>query len=360
MVEFINDTLVVEGNLCGGSRVCCKKDKNLKTMVPPCGLRNVMGLGRYGMNLGKSESEEKFAELAEFPWVVSIEYNEGKICSGSLINEKVVMTSANCVSGKKTDSMRVRAGSWKNSVSVGLQTDQLRDVARIIYHDENVNHFQPNIALLVLENPVEMNMFVGTACLSQSTETLVMDECLAVGWESGQPASNELMFETKIKLLPCEGFFGKNVIIPEKSKCAVIKKQFEMGSAVMCRINNTESNYQQIGIVQHNPRRATHVILIDVNEFKNEIDKKFAALEIDDDSYTFSYLSSRGFFSFFKSMKTFFDRYTEDSEYREQLHGHVSSTISKAYKFVNVFSNLFSKDEGQRMTKNEANKSDDY
>lgn len=294
MVELINNTIAIGVADCGNDKVCCKKDKNLKTISTPCGSRNVMGLGQYQTNV-EQENDASIAKLAEFPWIVSIELSQKKICTGSLINEKIVMTSANCVIGKKSDSLQVRTGSWKSSSDVGLQTEELRDVSRIIFLDENVNHFSSNIALLILGIPVETNMFVNSVCLSKSIDNLQMNDCLAVGWGRGQHASDNLIYETNIKILDCEDL-ANTMQIPDKSKCARILGKFEIGSAVMCRINNTESNYQQVGIMSHeNSQQSNHAILIDEIEFQRIIDQKFAELEIDDESFTFSHLSSRWF-----------------------------------------------------------------
>lgn len=303
MVRVINNTLVVEGNTCGEGHVCCKKDENLKSIKAPCGFRNELGLGVYGTNVGKLENQEKFAELAEFPWIVSIEKGGDKICTGSLINEKVVMTSANCFMNKKiSDSMQVRVGAWKNSAKIGIQTENLHEISQIIYHDENVNRYQPNIAYLLLATPVDMNMFVGTVCLSPSLENLAMDDCLAVGWKSGQSTSEELSIEENLQLQPCEDLMDPiKTMIPEQAKCARSVKNLEKGSAVVCRINSTESNYQQVGIVLHDPLQTSHIILVDVSKFAIGISEIFQSWGIANESFTFSHINSRGFFSSFKS-----------------------------------------------------------
>lgn len=116
-----------------------------------------------------------------------------------------------------------------------------------------------------------------------------------MGWKFNQSAVDELIYERKVALDSCEKL--SKVKIPEKFRCAEINGKFDIGSAVMCRVNNTEMSYQQVGIVNRNLHGKSLAILIDVTEFKHQIDEEFKELKINTESYTFSLLNSRGFFT---------------------------------------------------------------
>lgn len=300
-----------------------------------------MGLGQYEPVMDHLNVSET-AKMAEFPWLVSIEVNQKKICTGSLINENVVMTSAGCVIARNAETVKVRAGSWKSSAKVGLQTEELRNVARIISLDETVNRFRPSIALIILEKPIEINMFVAATCLTDLIENLEMNDCLAVGWKSGKSALDDLMVESKIELLSCAELMADvNVMLPGRSKCANMKQNLEIGSVLMCRVNGTEMTYQQVGIVDQAMSGSSVAFLTDVTQFKKQIDEKFTELALDNDSYTFSFLRSRSFRNWWSrttsNVNTFFSNCFHDDVYRNKVIKTSAMFVTVAAPFVALF-----------------------
>lgn len=266
----------------------------MKAKVPQsCGQRNILGLGLYASTRDNFNISEK-AKLAEFPWLVAIEVEQKKICSGSLINEKVIITSAECVVARKAESLQVRAGSWKSSAKVGLQTEEVCNVTRIISLDDTVNRFRPSVALIILEKPIGINMFVAATCLKSSMKKLDMNDCLAVGWNSGESAIDDLMVESKIELLSCaKPIQEDNVTLPERTQCANITQKFEMGSAVMCRVDETEMTYLQVGILGYAVSGSSVVFVTNVTEFIEKIDEQFTELALNEATYRLSLLDSR-------------------------------------------------------------------
>lgn len=299
MINLVNNTVVHIGKSCGDEFICCNKDRNLKTITTPCGLRNRFGVGLYAQEFRKSH-DNRFAELAEFPWIVSIEDDsKGKLCTGSLINENVVMTSANCVGLRDPDYFKIRVGAFKSAKAANLEIEEVHRVSRVFLYSQTISKFQPNIALLYLMTPSSLNAYVGTTCLSQSTDNLDMNDCFAVGWSADQSVKDDLSYEEKISIETCpDDGLGRDKEQTANLKCARIAKKIEMGSGVSCRINNTESNYQQVGIVMYNPSRfveQSQVLLVNVVSMQKWIDQQMKDSEIDDSSYVYSMLQSRAF-----------------------------------------------------------------
>lgn len=229
--------------------------------------------------------------MAEFPWLVSVEDATGKICTGSLIDKNVVITSAGCVVGRNENQLKVRLGSWKSSSSVGLETEQIHEVSKVLFYTQPVNKFNPNIALLLLKTPATTDMFINTVCLTGTTENVNTTRCVVAGWEKGKSASDDFNVQN-MKIEKCEN--GNGLFVPEKSSCGEIDSRFEDGSAVMCPIASDDEIYQQMGILISNRHgKSSATLFADLTEFKDWIDSELKISDITDEAYTYSRLNSR-------------------------------------------------------------------
>lgn len=267
---------------CGSNSVCCPKEQNLKTADPKnCGLRNEVGLADFnGAPAGK-------AQFAEFPSIVSVEDENGKICTGSLLESRAVITSASCVYGKNVDSLQVRLGSWKASEMLGLDTEIVVRVSEVVlssqmavpYNRYPHHHLHSSVAILILETETKRNMLIGTSCLSSSLDNVNASDCVVVGWGNENSAGDDLNVEN-VNLENCVGD------IPSL-RCATEVKHFETGSALMCRINSDQySYYQQVGL-KISTEDSMPSLYADLNDYKRWIDKKLATKGIDSRLYTF-------------------------------------------------------------------------
>lgn len=242
---------------CGNNRLCCPNEFNLKTVNPSnCGLRHTAGLANFG------NAPSGTAQFAEFPSIASISDRNGRMCTGSLVDSRAVVTLKSCVYGLDNNSLRVRAGSWKISPQLGLRTEQVRRVSKVVFNN------QPDgaIALLVLDSDFELNMYVGPVCLASSLDNLNTTGCIVAGWRDQDSFTSNIMVQD-VRLSDCPA----NAPL---RRCATPNVQnIGAGSALMCRINHGDySHYQQVGL-QLSSQGATTSSYADLNAYKGWIDK---------------------------------------------------------------------------------------
>lgn len=239
---------------CGNNRVCCEREFNLRQDSCNCGYRNEGGLADFGnAPTGK-------AQFAEFPSIVSIEGNNGRICTGSLISDRAVVAPASCVRNVDIRTLRVRLGAWQMSSKLGLQTEEVRRVTRGVYNTARGSL----ISILILSAAVDRTMFIGTSCLASSSDKLNTTDCVVVGWSDREPTGSHVNVQNvQLQTGP------KN----DQNMLASDPRTMGLGSAMMCRIMNTGENsfYQQIGI-KTNGNDATTVEFADLISQKGWID----------------------------------------------------------------------------------------
>jgi hypothetical protein len=267
------------GSSCGNGMICCNKEENMKFMMTEatCGTRFPIGAGFY------NEAKGNNAQYSEFNWMTSIEEGSNKICSGSLIDSNLVITSAACIDGKSADSLRVRLGSWKtNSQQSKPDTVEVHKVNKIIFKLSPVNKIEPNVALLVLETPANLNMYINTACLPPADQSFEGKTCTVVGWGNGKSANDDLK-KFDVNVNSCQGS-------SQNSICIQSNENFETGATLNCLIVNTTNLYQTVGIVMSD---STPQTFLKVGEFKAWVDEKSTEVGAEKESYTYSRLRPR-------------------------------------------------------------------
>jgi hypothetical protein len=130
-----------------------------------------------------------------FPWVVSLRLRRSRFhdrfqfmskhfCSGVLIYEQFVLTSAHCVSGLSVlDKISVVIGISRLTEEVFPTSSYL--ASKIYIHPEyNRKNKNSDIALIKLNKPVELNSKVNTICLpSENKVSKIYHRNVAIaGW----------------------------------------------------------------------------------------------------------------------------------------------------------------------------------
>ncbi|XP_035796146.1 CLIP domain-containing serine protease 14D-like [Anopheles albimanus] len=175
-----------EGSICGhtdGSpMVCCAV---LLPHPPSC-----------GRNASEPQFGVQATRIGEFPWTALIEYERsnghfGYHCAGTLINQRYVLTAANCVSDipRCWKVHGVRLGEWDFSTSDACYSGNSASwpidigIEQIVVHSEynRWDERQPNdIALVRLASDIQYTAHIQPVCLPfEKTTTLVAH---TVGW----------------------------------------------------------------------------------------------------------------------------------------------------------------------------------
>ena len=142
------------------------------------------------------------------PWMVRIDKDESLKCGGSLLHPSWVVTSAMCLEGTPTSSLRLVFGDHNRTVAE--PTEQVRTVRRTIVHPE-WNALAPyghNIALIELSSPVRITAFVQTVALPTSRTP----RGTVVGWGDTGPGSGnaDRLREASLGILPIAQCGGLN------------------------------------------------------------------------------------------------------------------------------------------------------
>jgi secreted trypsin-like serine protease len=153
------------------------------------------------------------ASIPEFPYQVSLFYNDRFICGGAIIGPMQILTAAHCIASPPTASAwSVRAGSA--SLTASSPTTQVRRAASVILHPEFGGvTFLNDIAVITLGDPLIFGEGVQPLALSPAgKEPYASKPLVATGWGAtgtGGFAIDALM-QVRVPLVPpeaCRGMF---------------------------------------------------------------------------------------------------------------------------------------------------------
>ncbi|GJQ73809.1 CLIPC1 [Trypoxylus dichotomus] len=139
------------------------------------------------------------AEFGEFPHMALIGYgvvpNHVWKCGGTLISDRFVLTAAHCIDGIEDGYVsRVRLGDLNFTSSEDDQYAQQINVKKYYIHPAYVRpKYYNDIALLELEKPAKLSLYVKPACLK--TDDSSVPRGLVTGWGHTEhhPASEHLL-----------------------------------------------------------------------------------------------------------------------------------------------------------------------
>lgn len=251
-----------------------QRDKSVIPALPPephlgCGWRNVDGVG-YKITGKVDESE-----FGEFPWMTAIlrveENGEEDIllyeCGGSVIAPNVILTAAHCVSRRTPHELKVRMGEWDTQTTNEILPHVDKNVKEIILHEQyNKGTLYNDVALLVLDEPVEWAENIRPICLPESQMNFDRARCVATGWgkdKFGRDGKYQVILKkVDLPVVPhslCEQYLRQTRLgyyydLHPSALCAGGEAGHDVckgdgGSPLICPIVGSKDRYYQTGIV---------------------------------------------------------------------------------------------------------------
>lgn len=192
----------------------------------------------------------------------NLSYHSG----GSLIHPKVVLTTAHYLAGQNKYAFVIRAGEWDLSNTDEYFKHQDRQIEEIIVHPQfNRRNLNNDIALIVLNSPMDIAQNVNPVCLPKLGRNFNGQNCFATGW--GVNAFNERNLRSILKRVELP--FVSHAMCEQKLRTTRLGARFKLnksficaggeegvdtccgdgGSPLVCPVPETTDQFYQAGIV---------------------------------------------------------------------------------------------------------------
>ncbi|XP_017083479.1 inactive serine protease scarface isoform X2 [Drosophila eugracilis] len=186
--------------------------------------------------------KELDANFAEIPWQAMIlrESSKTLICSGAIIGDEFVLTSATCVNDLPVSDIRVKAGEWELGSTNEPLPFQLIAVKTIEIHPAfNGSTKSHDLAIVRLERRLEFASHIQPICISDE-DPKPSENCITSGWGKQALSIHEegaLMHVTETSAVD-----RADCSSDQNSVCRATKFdacQFDVGSALACGKGST-------------------------------------------------------------------------------------------------------------------------
>ncbi|XP_021206506.2 trypsin-7 [Bombyx mori] len=125
----------------------------------------------------------------EFPWVTRLSYFNKFYCGGTLVNDRFVLTAAHCTKGFMWFMIKVTLGEHNRCNKT--HRPETRFIVQLLSHNFTFSTFKDDIALLKMNERVEVSDTVKPVCLPHNDEsTYEAVRAIAAGWGSVGESKN--------------------------------------------------------------------------------------------------------------------------------------------------------------------------
>ncbi|XP_047532122.1 transmembrane protease serine 9-like [Vanessa atalanta] len=165
----------------------------------------------------------------EFPWVARLTYFNKFYCGGMLINDRYVLTAAHCVKGLMWFMIKVTLGEHNRCNET--HRPETRFVVNVVAHNFTYLTFRDDIALLKLNEKVEISDTIKPVCLPRSDDNQYEGvKAIAVGWGSVGEQKNHScnLLDVELPVLSnkeCRNTKYESAMIADDMLCAGYPKE---------------------------------------------------------------------------------------------------------------------------------------
>ncbi|KFV04790.1 Serine protease 55, partial [Pterocles gutturalis] len=191
----------------------------------------------------------RYAKAGEFPWHVSIQSNGKHVCGGTIISALWILTAAHCFAEEVPSDLTVLVGG----TDLGLPMEKHKPESLIIHENFDRVSMENDIALILLNSPIEFSNEKMPVCLPFIYDTDTWQHCWIAGWGAAGTASH-LLQKVQMKLVSREKCVDQILELEENMLCAELEKeercpmQVDSGGSLVCSYWYT-MKWFQVGIV---------------------------------------------------------------------------------------------------------------
>nr|XP_060610852.1 serine protease 55-like [Anolis sagrei ordinatus] len=211
----------------------------LTSSISSCGLSPETKATSWTLPLAK-EGEPAAAAFETLPWQVSIQTQGKHFCGGAILSNWWILSAAHCFQRDLTSGLFV-------VVNLEGGTLEERELDRVlIHHDFNGKTLSSDLALLLLDSPIDFSRETTPICLPLVHDISMWQDCWVATWAPNpSPDSNEghpamMMEKTDMNLIGSEICAEKIPDLTENVLCTMSEKDTdgdckdESGNPLVC------------------------------------------------------------------------------------------------------------------------------
>nr|XP_016848453.1 PREDICTED: serine protease 55 [Anolis carolinensis] len=209
------------------------------SQISSCGLSPETKATSWTLPLAK-EGEPASAAFETLPWQVSIQTQGKHFCGGAILSNWWILSAAHCFQRDLTSGLFV-------VVNIEGGTSEERELDRVlIHHDFNGKTLYSDLALLLLDTPIDFSRETTPICLPLLHDLSMWQDCWVATWEPKIiPDSNEkqpamMMEKIDVTLIGSETCAQKIPDLTENVLCTSSEKDTdgeckdESGNPLVC------------------------------------------------------------------------------------------------------------------------------
>nr|XP_048278159.1 serine protease 52-like isoform X1 [Myodes glareolus] len=199
--------------------------------------------------------------ILEFPWHVGIMSLGNHVCGGSILSEWWILTASHCF-------FRINKQVFFSNLEIMHGRDDFNNTENLKYKkvDKLIMHprfdswlMDNDIALLLLESPLNLSIDTVPICVSEVSNILAWDNCWVTGWGitntslvNIQPSK---LHKVDVELLRWDQCGHLMPLVTKNVLCAAAQDagkdacQGDSGGPLVCNKNRNRTTWYQLGIV---------------------------------------------------------------------------------------------------------------